>query len=298
MSLRNALQTSPTTSNAPDAVTRWKRGLLCLATFCVAPFGWFVPRRYFQCVTEERLNQGLVIILPGIEGCSFLNLAILHGLLDAKLPYAMEIFDWTTGNKFLTLYHLRAWRRNHRIANQLAKKVVAYQTKYPGRPVWIVGHSGGGGMAVLTAQALPDLHRLEGLVLLAAAISPRFDLGPAMHKVDRGVWSFHSWLDCLFVGLGTTIFGTFDGWHMPAAGMIGFLRGKSAAASTNFQQIGYRPRMLTAFNFGGHFGCVHRVFVAEQIAPLLKQVESTNNPVDDEHPMGDRIPITSAENFP
>jgi hypothetical protein len=31
--------------------------------------------------------------------------------------------------------------------------------------------------------------------------------------------------------------------------------------------------MLLQFNPGEHFGCVHRVFVAEEIAPLIKASE-------------------------
>jgi pimeloyl-ACP methyl ester carboxylesterase len=254
---------------------RWQRGLFCLATFCVAPFGWFLPRRFFRCVTEERLEQGLVLILPGIEGLSFLNLSILNGLVDAGVPYAMEIVDWTTGNKFLTLYHLRAWRRNRHVARQLADRIVQYQHDFPGRPVWIVGHSGGAGMALLTAASLPESRRLAGLILLAAAVSPRFDLSAARQKVERGIWSFHSWLDFLFVGVGTTIFGTFDGWHMPAAGMIGFRHRRDSERqmptddAPPFVQTAYHPRLLKSFHWGGHFSCTHRVFVAEHIAPVI-----------------------------
>jgi len=36
------------------------------------------------------------------------------------------------------------------------------------------------------------------------------------------------------------------------------------------QQIPYRLRMISQFNLGGHFGCVHRVFVAETIGPILR----------------------------
>lgn len=164
---------------------------MCLATFCVAPFGWFLPDRCFQTVNEDRLDRGLVLILPGIEGRSFFNVAILHGLADGGLEYALEVFDWTTGNKFAALYHLRGWRRNLRVANQLAERIVKYQAEYPGRPVWIVGHSGGGAMALLTAKALPENRRLTGIILLAPAISPRFDISQILGKVERGIWSFH-----------------------------------------------------------------------------------------------------------
>jgi pimeloyl-ACP methyl ester carboxylesterase len=263
----------PSTEMQSPRPSKW-----CLATFCVAPFGGFLPDRFFQILSEDRLDRGLVLILPGIEGRGFLNMAILHGLVDGDLQYAIEVFDWTTGNKFLTLYHLRAWRRNLRVAQQLAERIVKYENEYPGRPVWIVGHSGGGAMALLTAKALPENHRLTGLILLAAAISPRFDISQILGKVECGIWNFHSWLDCVFVGIGTTLFGTVDGWHMPSAGMLGFLPMPNANPLTlasesmdgsRLIQTPYHPRMIIDFNLGGHFGCVNRVFISENIAPLI-----------------------------
>lgn len=271
--MSTAVLSPPAETHAPRK-SRWVRGLMCLATFCVAPFGWFLPNRYFRCDTEERLERGLVLILPGIEGRSFFNISILHGLLDGGLPYAMEIVDWTTGNKFLTLYHLRAWKRNLRKARELADRIVQYQSDYPGRPVWIVGHSGGGAMALLIAQALPEDHRLAGIVLLSAAVSPRFPIADVLPKVERGIWNFHSWLDFLFVGVGTTLFGTIDGWHMPSAGMVGFWKRPMTDdrdTAGTFIQTRYHPRMCGAFNLGGHFGCVHRVFISEHVASIIAE---------------------------
>lgn len=251
--------------------SRLLRGLGCWLTFLVAPLGWFLHRGYFQRVEPARLDKGLVLILPGIEGRSFLNISLMQGFLDAGVPYGLEIVDWTTGNKFLALYHLRAWRRNLRIAAQLAEKVQHYQRDYPGRPVWLIGHSGGAGMSVLTLAALPEGTKVTGVVLMAAALSPGFDLSSAFAKVERGLWSFHSWNDWLFVGLGTTLFGTIDGWHGPGAGMLGFRKPREPRP---FVQTGYHPEMLKQFNLGGHFGCVHRVFVAERVAPILRDPPS------------------------
>lgn len=247
---------------------RMWRGWSCMALFLVTPLGWFVRGRFIRRLESERLEQGLVLILPGVEGRSFLNLAILQGLLDADIPYALDIVDWTTGNKLLVLYHLRGWQRNQRQARELAQRIAEYRSDFPDRPVWIVGHSGGGAMALLTAAALPDDVRITGLILLAAAVSPEFDLTPAQAKVERGIWNFWSYLDCLFVGLGTTVFGTVDGCHRSAAGMVGF-RSPPAVESPPVTQIPYRLSFIHRFNLGGHFGCVHRVFIAETIAPIV-----------------------------
>ena len=170
----------------------------------------------------ERLDRGLVLILPGIEGRSFLNVSLMAGLLDAGLPYAMEIVDWTTGCFLLAIYHLRAWQRNRRVARQIASRVVEYRRQYPGRPVWLIGHSAGGAMSLLTAEFLSAGQSLTGIVLLAPAISSRYSCDAAMQRTERGIWNFYSAGDVWFLGLGTLLFGTFDGVHWPASGCIGF----------------------------------------------------------------------------
>jgi pimeloyl-ACP methyl ester carboxylesterase len=205
----------------------------------------------------------LVLIFPGIEGRSFLNLAILQGLLDAGVPYGLEIVDWTTGNKFLALYHLRSRQRNERIAAEIASRIAQYQAEYPGRPVWIVGHSGGGGMALLTASRLPHEVRLRGVILLAAAVSPQFDLAALSTKSELGFWNFSSYLDWLFVGLGTTLLGSFDGRLGPSAGMLGF------RAHAPVEEHPYALGLMKQFHLGGHFGCVNRVFICESVGPIL-----------------------------
>ena len=216
----------------------------------------------------ERLDCGLVLILPGIEGLSFLNVSLMAGLLDAGLPYAMEIVDWTTGCCLLAIYHLLAWERNRRVARQIASRVVEYRRQYPGRPVWLIGHSAGGAMSLLTAEFLPAEQSLTGIVLLAPAISSRYSCDAAMQRTERGIWNFYSAGDVWFLGLGTLVFGTFDGVHWPASGCIGFAHrtDESQAAECQLRQIPYHLGMILQFNLGGHFGCVHRVFVAETIA--------------------------------
>jgi hypothetical protein len=55
----------------------------------------------------ERLERGYVIVLPGIEGRSFLNRGIAAGLSDAGVPYGIEIYDWTDGPLW-GIYNLRS----------------------------------------------------------------------------------------------------------------------------------------------------------------------------------------------
>ncbi len=257
------------------STSRWKRlwrGIACWLTFVVTPLGWFCFGRLIRRLEPERLDKGLVLVFTGIEGYSFLNVGILCGMIDGGVEYAVDIVDWTTGKKFLYLYHLRGWTRNNLEAQRLASKIVEYQNEYPGRPVWIVGHSGGGGMALITAAALPEDRKLTGIVLLAAAVSPSFDVRPAAEHVETAIWNYHSILDCVFLELGTTVCGTFDGKHVCAAGAFGFSGSTAdeAVASGRLIQRPWNWHMLSQFNPGDHFGCAHRVFVAEEIVPLIQ----------------------------
>jgi hypothetical protein len=257
--------------HAGSRLLRFWRGVTCSLSFLVLPIGRLWRGRWIRRVEPERLDRGLVLILPGMEGQSLLNASVFAGLLDADLPYALEIMDWTTGWILLAIYHLRAWRRNRRVAGQIAQRVVAYQRQYPGRPVWLIGHSAGGAIALLAAEMLPSGHSLTGIVLLAPAISPHYACDAAMARTERGIWNYYSPGDVFFLGLGTLVFGTCDGRHGPSAGLIGFhCTNPTSSSDCRLRQIRYRLRMISQFNLGGHFGCVHRVFVAESIAPIMR----------------------------
>lgn len=246
------------------------RGLTCSASHLVTPLGKLVPISRFSITSSERVDAGLVIILPGIEGRSFLNLGLLNGLLDAGVPYALEVHDWTSGLPFAGLWHLRDRARHRQEAARLAERIAAYQAEHPGRPVWVIGHSGGGGIALLTLRALPEDVRVHGVVLIAAAIDPAFDLASVEDRVETAIWNITSYLDCLFVGIGTVVFGTIDGVHTVSAGCWGFQK----STTRKLREMPYRFAMLPSFHFAGHFGCVNRRFVERYIAPLLRDEEA------------------------
>ena len=272
MSEPTPVRNEPLPEPAVSRGTRLWRGFACWLTFLLTPLGWFCFGRLIRRLEPERLDKGLILVLTGIEGHSFLNVSILCGLIDGGVEHAVDIVDWTTGKKFMYLYHLRGWTRNNRVASELATRIHDYQNQYPGRPVWLVGHSGGGGMALLTAAALPEERQVTGIVLLAAAVSPTFDIRPAADRVIRGIWNYHSQLDWFFLVFGTTLLGTMDGQHVRAAGACGF-RGRTTDELVKSGGLIQRPwqwRKLSQFNPGDHFGCVHRVFVAEEIVPLIR----------------------------
>ncbi len=47
-----------------------------------------------QYVSRDRMRNGLIIVLPGIEGRGLLSEAIVAGLADANIDQAIRYYDW------------------------------------------------------------------------------------------------------------------------------------------------------------------------------------------------------------
>jgi pimeloyl-ACP methyl ester carboxylesterase len=253
------------------------RGLHSVAAGLAFPLGgwWLGASRHL--FDPARLTHGLVIVLPGIEGWGPLNWSIARGLHDGGFPGAILVHDWTSGLWPLFAFHLRDRRRNLRRAAELAQLIVDYRKRYAGRPVHLVGHSGGAALAVWTLEALPEGHSISSAVLLGPALSPSYCLTAALRRAEQGIWSFWSPLDLLFLAAGTFLVGTADGQYAVSAGFRGFVAPHGAGEGDQvwyrerLRQQCYRPRMLGQFHWGGHFGWANRVFVAEEVAPLLRE---------------------------
>ncbi len=179
------------------------------------------PRLANRLATADRLDCGLILILPGIEGESLLNLGIAQGLRDAGLPHAIEIFDWTRG-RLLLLNNLMNLPRNRRQADRLAERIRLYQREYPNRPIYLIGHSGGTALATFALERLGPDQPVTGVIFLASALSPDYNLSTALKKTTRGIHHFHSRYDNAYLAFGTKIFGTIDRRHSRAAGNLGF----------------------------------------------------------------------------
>ena len=200
--------------------------------------------------SAERYDQGLVVVLPGIEGRSVFNDAIVGGLYKAGVPYAIELHDWTSGLFVLFLPHLISYDLNRYAARRIAERLVRYAHAYPDRPIWVVGQSGGGGVGVLVLEQLPPGMQVEGAVLLAPALGPHYNLTSAMRHCRRAIYHYYSPGDLLFLGLGTTVFGTIDRAHGSAAGRVGF---RTPYGLTPEERGTYASRLVQVDCSQGHF---------------------------------------------
>lgn len=253
------------------------RGLQSLLGICLAPLGRIVTKFHQPLSCPRRMENGLIVILPGIEGCSSINESIARGLVAAELSHSIQIIDWRRFRPWNPL-HLAMLRHNRTQARVVADLIINYQRNFPGQPVHLIGHSAGAGMALFVLENLQEHQAVTSVTLMAAAISRKFDVTSLLNRTKAGIWNFYSPLDLPTVGLGTMIFGTMDRRHAISAGALGFLTSDSNPLSSEcdrktmpkLHQIRYHKGMARSWNFGGHFGPTNAVFVQSNIAPICR----------------------------
>lgn len=223
-------------------------------------------------MTEQRLDRGMVMILPGIEGPSGINRDIRHGLVAAGLREALPIRSW--GNPIPLLGILMKQVDvigSHLAAAGIRDELVQYMDAHPGAPVVLVGHSGGGGIAVLVAEKMPPGKKLDAVVLLSASISSAHDMAEALTHVRRGIVNFYNRDDGALLGLGTVLLGNIDGLHGPSAGLIGFdppAAHRSEQHKRTYTKL-YQVEIKRDMVVGGdtHTAVTQPGFVASYVAP-------------------------------
>ena len=89
-----------------------------------------------KLVTPQRLDHGLVIILPGIEGEGLLSNNVRDGLLRAEVKAALPIYRWGRPIPIAgPLINQMDVAGNRRAAGRIAQMIVDYQDAHPSRPV-------------------------------------------------------------------------------------------------------------------------------------------------------------------
>jgi pimeloyl-ACP methyl ester carboxylesterase len=218
---------------------------------------------HVEFTSEARKANGMVIILPGIEGESPMNHDIRRGLVAAGIHRALPIYPWGRPVPIAgPLLNQMDVLGNRLAGGRIAKMIEQYQDTYPGRPVHLIGHSGGGGVAVFAAEALSPGRKVDGLVLLSASISSTYDLSKALRHVKSGIVNFYSGADVGLLVIGTTIAGNVDGVRGPAAGSAGFQKRKPGLYQIDFSH--------TIGGADAHSAATRASFVSGRVAPWIR----------------------------
>jgi len=206
--------------------------------------------------------SGRILVLPGVYNTR-LQLAGFVKRAKERLPgFDVEVRRW--GTPLLPLRNLRAHERNVRTAARLAGEIAEWRRAHPNERFYLIGYSGGGGMAVLVAAALPEGVTIDRLILVAPAISPDYPLErEVLPKVREFVANYASERD-LQVGWGTRTFGTIDREHVDSAGAVGF-----AIDDPKIAQWYWSPADRAFGHRGNHVAYLGRRWQAAALLPAL-----------------------------
>lgn len=237
--------------------------LVFLAVTAVADSGivrWDCPP---LPVTVPAPQAGRLLILPGVGNTRF-HLAGFVAAAERQLPgFEVEVRTW--GVPFLTIHNLRAHERNVATARGIAAEIAAWRRAHPSAPLYLVGYSGGGGMATLVVAALPDGVSIDRLVLVAPAISPNYPLAadvlPHVREFIVNYWSERD----LQVGWGTRTFGTIDRKLTDSAGAIGF-----TAHDARLLEYRWSEADEPYGHFGNHLAYLSQRWQAAKLLPALE----------------------------
>jgi pimeloyl-ACP methyl ester carboxylesterase len=239
---------------------------LALLLVCAVATASDAPARRWDCGAAEPAApsqvEGRLLILPGVGNTRF-HLADFVATAERQLPrFEVDVRTW--GVPFMTIHNLRAHERNVATAEKIAADIADWRRANPGVPFYLVGYSGGGGMATLVTAALPEDISIDRLVLVAPAISPDYPLAnDVLPQVREYVVNYASERD-LQVGWGTRTFGTIDRKKTASAGAIGF-------ASSHERLLEYRWSSADEpfGHAGNHLAYLNARWQAAKLLPAL-----------------------------
>jgi hypothetical protein len=226
-----------------------------------------------RAAAEPPSKAGLVIVAGGIGGLDVVGPALKWSLLQAGLTHEVRNFVWTHGKGKL-LKDLQDASHLLSKAEELAGEIRRAKAADPDRPIFLIGKSGGAGLVLLAAEQLPP-GTVERIILLNAAVTPSYDLRPALQATRGELVSFYSAGDWLVLGLGTHQFGTIDRVRGPSAGLFGFVKPAELspvdrALYQRVVQVPWNFGMLCEGYGGGHFGTSYPFFVSKEVVPWLR----------------------------
>lgn len=225
-------------------------------------------------MTKDRLENGLVIILPGIEGESGFNHDIRTGLMASGVYRGLQIHSWNRPIPLIGILITQVdFVGNWLAGSGVADMIVKYQDKYPGRPVHLIGHSGGGGVAVFAAAQLPEGRKVDGLILLHASISCDYNLTKALQHSKNGILNVFNKGDVALLGIATTFLGNVDGGRSASAGRAGFdpPRAKDKEEKKLAYEKVYQLELTNGITGGGdsHAAATKVPFIVDYIAEWI-----------------------------
>lgn len=246
---------------------------------------------YHEAMKSDAIHDGtgedLAIFCAGIRfwGVPYGSRSVPRGLrlagFEGRIVYWPWHERWSGRRGQLSLPALWDVALQKKHAERIARRIVRYRRRFPDAKIHLLACSAGGGVAVRILETLADLpcenadHKpwLNSTALMSVAISPNHDMTLAA-QASHVVLNYHSPLDCLILGLGTSLFGTADRKHTPAAGMLGL---RQTPLPPNVKNIRWSPAMIPTGRLGGHNSAIKARFIAQYVAPDMGITPSRDN---------------------
>ena len=237
---------------------------VALTVACIGPHFWTRRDRGGDA------SAGIVIFVESVRwlGVRWGMRTVAAGLRSAGFGGEFLYWRWHRGWRgWLVLPAIRDGRMLERQARRLADFIAGCRRRCPDRPIYLIGYSAGGFVAVRALELLDDNIRVDAAATLAGAFARDRDLGQACEHVAGKLTVCSSLCDCFIAGLGTLLFGTADGRHAASAGMMGL--SAWPASNPQVRQIRWRPGMIALGYWGEHFSASSAGFVRRCVAPAL-----------------------------
>lgn len=211
---------------------------------------------------------GTLVLIPGVIGqCEQLD-GTCDALREAGVKYNLEIIDWGT-SPFQPIENLTNLKANIRRAERIAARLTELRRQRPDQPLVLLGKSGGGGLAVMAVERLPEDVKIDRLILIATAISQQYDLAKVRAHCKDKVICFYSPVDGI-VAWGTLLFGTIDRHNAISVGHSGFVdRAGRLRHEDKLEQISWEPSWILAGHHGGHTGYRGRQWIKQYLAGCI-----------------------------
>lgn len=235
----------------------------CAVLSCSAPIVSDVP---------GNPARGLVFAVDGAGGFEAASRSVQQTVAADHLPLDVRCYHWTHGYCRILADEVHA-AHQRRQARKLAALILSCRQECPNRPISLVGHSAGCGLALLVAESLPP-NTLDRIVMLAPAVSVRRDLRAVLASTCRGVDVFYSKDDWICLGLFVLFTGTTDHcWTRAAAGKVGFQptieSPEDAALYAKLHQYPWDESLKWTGHKGGHYGAYQPGYLRAFVLPLL-----------------------------
>ncbi len=197
------------------------------------------------------------------------------GLREAGYRGSVEVVGWQSvlGG---TLRDQVDRERNEEQARDLARRIRAYQRRYPGRPVHIIALSAGTGITTWALERFPPHTSVETVVFLGSSLSRSYDMREALAHVNGSVHNFYSPEDPVLRYM-VPIAGPVDRSESgdSVAGLLGFRLPQGADEQTQrlydtrLQNMPYRKKYADYGVRGLHADWTTKDFVRHVVGPLL-----------------------------